>query len=390
MLVLFLAAQLMILKSNSRIPGVSLWALGNVVLGIGCLFFVLFFGGILDLPLVAVLCGNGLVVVGFYLVYLGVCALVMRSPARHGLFSALFALYLVASVYVSMEENMTLLRAALTSLFIAFLCGCVVKEIRGKLAEKCLIHWIFAGLICCHGLFNVWRALAILQVVPGDNLAYGGGMARVTFVESFIMLYAVSLVYLLLISQHLQEELKNKARVDHLTGLYNRRAFFDLSERVFERARVSGTTVGLLVLDLDHFKTVNDTYGHLAGDRVLSAFSRSASGVLRPMDLMARTGGEEFVVLIPEADENLALDVAERIRAVTESLVVPDEEWFLGITVSVGVALGWPAEGSDFRSLFLEADMALYRAKALGRNRVQFAGGTPLSDEGEPVAVRQA
>ncbi|MCR4303374.1 MAG: diguanylate cyclase [Gallionella sp.] len=168
----------------------------------------------------------------------------------------------------------------------------------------------------------------------------------------------------------LQEKTLNLAVTDNLTGLRNRR-YFDqrLSEEIHHATRL-GTPFSLLMLDIDDFKLINDTHGHVAGDRVLQAMGRVLSGQLWQVDIAARYGGEEFAVILPQTDFDAAKSVAERVRKSISKLSVPLPDGDkLGVTVSIGVAC-YPRCGDTVESLVEHADQALYTAKREGKNRV--------------------
>lgn len=161
------------------------------------------------------------------------------------------------------------------------------------------------------------------------------------------------------------------ARTDELTGLNNRRAFFDLGERFCRRAR-AGYPVAVLMFDVDHFKHINDTHGHAAGDALLRAIGQRLPPLLRPGDVLGRMGGEEFAVLLPDTRMQQAWAIAERLRADIESLMVECEGRSLGCTASFGVAVH-EHEAVCLDTLLGEADQALLQAKRSGRNRIQTA-----------------
>jgi diguanylate cyclase (GGDEF)-like protein/PAS domain S-box-containing protein len=176
--------------------------------------------------------------------------------------------------------------------------------------------------------------------------------------------------------KHLEEQLRALATRDSLTGAANRRHFVELGQRERERARRSGAPLSLLLLDADHFKGINDNYGHVAGDHVLSAIVQAAQGALRAADVLGRLGGEEFAILLPETDLKGALAVAERVRAAIEQSEVqsvdpdePERRTSIRITVSIGVAE--LSNDESLETLLKRADKALYAAKDLGRNRVR-------------------
>ncbi|MFV0347563.1 MAG: diguanylate cyclase, partial [Halodesulfovibrio sp.] len=165
-------------------------------------------------------------------------------------------------------------------------------------------------------------------------------------------------------------KLERMATTDSLTGLTNRARFLEIAAREVERGKRYNRTFALIMLDADKFKNVNDTYGHDAGDAVLVNIAETAANSLRETDTLARIGGEEFVVLMPETEEDMAMLVAERLRAAIEKQeVVSSDGRIIRYTVSAGVA-GMRADDTAIGSILKRADNALYTAKNEGRNRV--------------------
>lgn len=163
------------------------------------------------------------------------------------------------------------------------------------------------------------------------------------------------------------DRLYRDATVDPLTQLANRRQYLDRLASEFVRSRRNRKPFTLVIFDLDNFKNVNDSKGHPAGDAVLQSVSKVIRNAIREMDLAARWGGEEFILLLPETSKQDGTRIAERIRSKIESEHARD-----GITLSAGIA-AFPADGEDEASIFAFADRALYRAKAEGKNRVCLA-----------------
>jgi diguanylate cyclase (GGDEF)-like protein/PAS domain S-box-containing protein len=167
------------------------------------------------------------------------------------------------------------------------------------------------------------------------------------------------------------EDLRQLANIDPLTGCMNRRAFFETAESLAASARAQGMPLACLMTDIDKFKSFNDTYGHAVGDQVLQQVARVLNAALRPTDLLCRYGGEEFCILLPSLDATQATQVAERIRARVEAQAgpgirsIPD----LRITASFGVS-GIEFGAASVAALMDQADQALYAAKEAGRNRV--------------------
>lgn len=171
------------------------------------------------------------------------------------------------------------------------------------------------------------------------------------------------------------EALEKQAITDPLTGLANRRHFYSRLAGEFDRARRYGRPLSVIMLDLDLFKGINDTYGHAAGDAVLRTVSERCGRVIRKQDLLGRIGGEEFCVFLPETTEDHAVTVAEALRQVLAGEPVPvDQGKSVAATASFGVATVVP-EDRTFESLLSRADAALYAAKGKGRNRVQAESG---------------
>ncbi|HEY7955979.1 MAG: diguanylate cyclase [Polyangia bacterium] len=174
--------------------------------------------------------------------------------------------------------------------------------------------------------------------------------------------------------------LKLLARTDELTRIPNRRGLRATLEREFHRAERYGSQLSLLAFDIDRFKRVNDRHGHAVGDQVLKAVARALKDGLRQVDLVARSGGEEFVVVAPETPSREAVGVAERLRAEVAAarVTLPSGE-SIAVTLSCGVATLGEVPASSVATLLAFADAALYRAKARGRDRCEVAGRRDLA-----------
>ena len=167
----------------------------------------------------------------------------------------------------------------------------------------------------------------------------------------------------------LEEELHALATTDSLTGVLNRRRFLDRAREEFQAARRYGRELAFLMLDVDHFKRINDAHGHQQGDEVLRRLSRFCVDTLRQTDLFGRLGGEEFAAVLGEAGPETAAQTAERIRSGLAGMAVPLPRGTLHFAVSGGLAL-LQADDTDLEALMQRADEALYTAKRRGRNRV--------------------
>jgi len=169
-----------------------------------------------------------------------------------------------------------------------------------------------------------------------------------------------------------QRELERRAQIDALTGLNNRRHFYELAELEIARTIRYGKPLALLMLDVDHFKRINDTHGHHVGDAVLQELSRVCLHTMREIDIVGRLGGEEFAILLPESDAAQALEAAERLRETVAGIVVPVEQGeAVSFTASIGVTSLVEAD-HDVMAILKRADAGMYDAKKAGRNRVCF------------------
>ena len=170
----------------------------------------------------------------------------------------------------------------------------------------------------------------------------------------------------------LQEQLREQAIRDPLTGFYNRLQLNEFFDRELGLAERSQKPLSIVLGDIDHFKRVNDTFGHLAGDAVLKQFSNQLHTTFRATDISCRYGGEEFLILLPDTDLETAAERAEQMRAAIADNPVPYGMFTVPITASFGVSF-YPRDGRGRTELIAAADRALYAAKQAGRNRVKRA-----------------
>ncbi len=184
--------------------------------------------------------------------------------------------------------------------------------------------------------------------------------------------------------KNLERELQRLATTDMLTGMANRRAFLEAAESAYARSRANGEPLTLMMLDLDHFKSINDRFGHLEGDRALVAFSQAVKSHLRTTDTVGRLGGEEFGVLLPQTALAEGMEVAARIMAGIQALELAcDTGQLYRITTSVGMG-AYCQSDRNLRDVLDRADQALYQAKRLGRNQIAVLEGDGDKARGTP------
>jgi diguanylate cyclase (GGDEF)-like protein len=175
----------------------------------------------------------------------------------------------------------------------------------------------------------------------------------------------------LITSLNKRKQYEHQATVDTLTGVHNRRWMNDAFPRVLHRCAIDKVPSAVMVIDIDHFKQVNDTYGHLVGDVALKTMANVMSVNLRPHDLLVRFGGEEFAILLPDTRIEEAKSIAERLRSMVAANEMRSGDLVFSITISIGIAAA--KQEGKLEDFFDEADRALYRAKESGRNRVEIA-----------------
>jgi diguanylate cyclase (GGDEF)-like protein len=231
------------------------------------------------------------------------------------------------------------------------------------------VRWLMGPILAVGAIALLLRAFDV-ALQPG---AYPGMFAgNALHAGAFIMLFAItvasSFAFLVMQTRRTEAGLHHLAMFDPLTELFNRRGFMDLAEREIARARRAGLPCGVLMMDLDHFKRVNDEFGHIAGDRVLAEFAAVVKRAVRTEDLAGRYGGEEFCAVLPGTQLEVAIMIANRLRAAVSERPLGGIP--RAITVSIGVVVCHPDSSSTLDAAIARADEALYRAKQAGRNRV--------------------
>ena len=215
------------------------------------------------------------------------------------------------------------------------------------------------------------------------------GLLAFAFFETLFLCICAAYLLVGLVKDRIAARYQHASLIDPLTGVANRRGFVRAAERVMVRTQFTGRPAALLLFDLDRFKSINDRFGHGAGDAVLTAFCQLATSLLRPADLFGRIGGEEFAILLPDTARQDALLLAERLRAAFKATAHRVAERTLTATVSVGVAIS-DDTSSDLAALLDVADQALYRAKAMGRNRVELSTHSPQSPSARQASGQAA
>lgn len=249
--------------------------------------------------------------------------------------------------------------------FLYILLAPLVVALRGRIA---LIAAVAA--VSAVSAFGLWFSLIDGGPFGSEGYQYEDFLRDAVINRVIAVALFIAVLTLLRRIQTNQDELHRLSTTDGLTGALNRRRFEELAEVERRRSQRSGAPVSVLVLDIDHFKRVNDQFGHAAGDAALRMLAKTCLATLRPSDLFGRWGGEEFVIAMPEARAAGALKAAERLREILAAARFDANGKPRSITVSIGVATLQRDELTIDHAI-ARADRALYRAKAAGRNRVE-------------------
>jgi diguanylate cyclase (GGDEF)-like protein len=294
----------------------------------------------------------------------------------HGLPSGHRWLWLVvaATVFVSwwlgvIHPNLSL-RLAIVAPLLATLLGRGVWIIYHAPGAQGRMRHIPAAVLGLSAGILLYRAgMMFVQPELVTDIYQLSHVQVLTYAVGSVLPVVGTLGFLLMCTERSQRELERAARVDFLTGCYNRRAIEELGTRAIAGARRHGTPLALQVLDIDHFKSINDELGHAMGDAALVASVARIRAALRAEDVLGRLGGEEFIVLMPNTDLHSAMAAGERIRRAYSGQPLQIEDQSRAVTLSIGVAVLSPLD-NQFSQLLQRADRAMYAAKNGGRNQV--------------------
>jgi diguanylate cyclase (GGDEF)-like protein len=314
--------------------------------------------------------GNGLIAVGMACFAIALRRFFGLPEWRKRLLLIVPPLAMVVSTVLVFVVPADDIRLGLISMLLASLAGVCVQSIYGHALPRTLSQHII-GFYFLLGLATLMaRSVATLLLrLPQHGIFEVTPLTLSVYVVGGLMPVVGTIAFLLMCTERSQREIERTARIDHLTGIYNRGAIEGLAGRMIASSLRHGTPMSLMVVDIDHFKRINDELGHAAGDKALLATVQMMQALVRACDLLGRLGGEEFVVLMPDTDAVQARRAAERMRTEVEQTPVTFFGTFRSLTVSIGVS-EYRVEDGGFDRLLQRADRALYEAKHSGRNRV--------------------
>ena len=316
--------------------------------------------------LLSVNLGNSFLFIGFYYEAIAMLRILNETKQSKVYLQTVLALCIVGFNCIEFFYPDSSLRVAFSSicalLILALPClRLFISSNSGKFKQ-----WVGVMYLC----FLVMLFPRIIYALTTKmSLLSNSSIQTMTFLALVLLLVFCLPAYLFLIKEDTDQIIANMGTTDSLTGLANRQSFLEAAQRVFLRSQMNERILSILFIDIDFFKTINDTYGYSFGDKLLAALGRSIDECLRPTDLSGRYGGEEFVILLHDTDISDAVATANCIRNTVGTLSFPENPDFR-FTLSIGVVDGTPAPDDSLDLFIGRADSALYMAKRAGRDRV--------------------
>jgi diguanylate cyclase (GGDEF)-like protein len=359
---------LLVWVQNTRVTAVAWWAIAHLMRAASVMLYGVY-GTVPDL--IAIDLSNVILFSSFGVTWNGARVFNGRAPLPGSLIAGA-VVWLLASQWPGFEAA-SAVRGQLSSLIIAGYAWLAAYEFWRGRKEPLVSRWPAIVLFLTHGMMFLLRAPlnSLFHGRDGDTIMASAWLS-VLSLEAFLMTIATAFILLAMSKERTELRHKTAAMIDPLTGLLNRRAFMQDAAALLQQQIARDRPIGVLLIDLDHFKSINDRFGHAAGDIVLQIFAKTATANLRQTDLTGRLGGEEFVVLLADASIDNAYLVADRLRNAFAVNAAVLDGVAVHATASIGVSvIVDPAQ--DLAKLITLADQALYLAKARGRNRVEVA-----------------
>ncbi|SDS86398.1 diguanylate cyclase (GGDEF) domain-containing protein [Halopseudomonas litoralis] len=359
--------------------GLRHWALGNLALTMGLVLSIS--QGLLHYSVSQILAA-GLMVLGLGVIWLGVRAFKGLSQPQAGPILAALLVMLVLGYFHYIQDSAAA-RLAATGICLGGLCLMSARELLVPAAAPLRrAYWFTGGIMLLSGIGLLLRAAAGFQGSLQEAGITGEVLQHATLLGVMVAQIGMAGGFILMTHYRTIMALQQLSEHDALTGTLNRRSMHDKAQGLLDATRQQGLPAALIMVDADHFKRINDEFGHQTGDAVLCHLVTRIRLHMRSNDLLGRFGGEEFVLLLPGVDASDAQEVAERIRLAVNSHTESISDQPVMLSISLGVA-GTGLHGYDYTALVSAADGALYRAKALGRNRVEMcsAADSPMRDK---------
>lgn len=364
----FFIGMLTFARHNQRFIGLQYFAYGDLLLFLG--FLLLAFRHIIP-DYLSIVSANSMIAIAFCLFTMGSYNFLRKYNAFLWAHITAFIALVVSFSYFTVIEPDVNMRIIIISTFTAgeTLIAAILFIRDGTKGHKKQKLSVAYGFIL-YTIYGIFRIVWTLMEVDIEDFLQAGIVHGLMILIIQILIINTSFSLIWIANTILNKDLEERAKLDPLTKILNRRAFVDELLKELARSKRQGLTFSLIMADIDHFKSINDTYGHLAGDSVLLGFTTFVQENLRIIDILARYGGEEFLILLPNTEKKQAVETAERIRKMLEYKKHLYNGQEISYTVSFGVT-SFDIDAQNKEELLENADTALYAAKTKGRNRVE-------------------
>jgi len=354
---------------NTAITAVAWWGFAHLLRAASVTLFGLY-GSVSDL--ISIDLANAVLFTAFAVTWTGARVFDCRKPRPVLLFGGAIV-WLLASRMPGFADSFDVRVLLSSGIITAYTWATAFEFWRGR-SEPLVSRWPAIFMLFAHGALYLLRTPfgAMLPWLPTTNQMFESVWLTVLSFEALLFTISIAFILLAMAKERTEHRHKTAALVDPLTGISNRRAFLEDGEAQLKRQTTDPRPIAVMLLDLDHFKSINDRFGHAIGDRVLEIFADVSSGRLRRIDLFGRLGGEEFAALLRDTTRERALAIAEQIRSCFADATREVDGRPVAATVSIGIVISHDAV-LDLSALLAQADHALYRAKDAGRNRVEIA-----------------
>ena len=362
------ALSLLLLAIHARtaiIGGLRHWVCANLCIGAAIIVFIQ------DTSIPARALAGGLLIVSGLALYFIAIRVFEQRPISNKIILQLLAVFVIVNLlitWVSHNEYISVvLNTALCALISFMSAAYLLHYSRYKRSFEHQVTGAFFVIFAGITLYRLYVLCAdyAQPVLHLNEWTWN----EVTFLACMLSVLAINFGFILMVNEKLSELLTHTAGQDWLTGVMNRGNLEQVAEAMTAKSTKSKQLQAMLLMDLDNFKLINDTYGHLFGDKVIQSFADLAKKSMREIDLLGRYGGEEFCIVMPNTSEKEAMLLAERIRHKFENTPIVLNGVPIQFTVSGGVC-DYSQVGNDFKSMFSAADQSLYAAKNAGRNKV--------------------
>ncbi len=352
---------------NTTVTAVAWWGFAHLLRAVSVVLFGLH-GSVPDVVSIDV--ANAVLFTAFALTWTGARVFDQLRPQPILLFAGA-ALWLVVCRTPLVADSFNVRILISSAIITAYTWATAYEFWRGR-SEPLVSRWPAIFMLFAHGSLYLLRTPfgAMLPWSPTGNDVFESVWLTVLSFDALLFTIAIAFILLAMAKERTEHRHKTAALIDPLTGVPNRRAFLQDGEAQLRRQAINPRPLAVMLLDLDNFKSINDRFGHAAGDRVLQLFAEVSSRSMRRMDVFGRLGGEEFAALLFDVTRDRALAVAEEIRVNFAAASSEVDGRRVVATVSIGIAISHDA-GLDLAALLAQADHALYRAKDNGRNRIE-------------------